>query len=151
MKLKVNGSLRETSYDPETPLLWVLRDDLKLKGAKYGCGIGFCGACTVHIDGVAVRSCITALEHVEGAEVTTIEGLSPTGDHPVQQAWIAADVPQCGYCQPGFVMETAAYLADNPNATEDEVVGALTNVCRCGTYERIRAAIRILVATSQQQ
>lgn len=142
MKLRVNGSSVETSYDPSTPLLWVLRDDLKLKGAKYGCGIGVCGACTVHANGQAIRSCITYLEDVADTEITTIEGLSEDADHPVLRAWIDHDVPQCGYCQTGFIMETAALLNETPRPTEEEIAWRLTNVCRCGTYDRIRAAIK---------
>lgn len=142
MKLRVNGRSVETSYDPSTPLLWVLRDDLKLKGAKYRCGIGVCGACTVHADGQAVRSCITNLEDVADTEITTIEGLSEDADNPVLRAWIDHDVPQCGYCQTGFIMETAALLNETPRPTEEEIAWRLTNVCRCGTYDRIRAAIK---------
>lgn len=142
MKLRVNGRSVETSYDPSTPLLWVLRDDLKLKGAKYGCGIGVCGACTVHADGQAIRSCITYLEDVTDTEITTIEGLSEDADHTVLRAWIDHDVPQCGYCQTGFIMETAALLNETPRPTEEEIAWRLTNVCRCGTYDRIRAAIK---------
>lgn len=146
LKINVNGKSVATSYAPDTPLLWVLRDELKLKGTKYGCGIGFCGACTVHVDGEAVRSCITPLEAVANTEVTTIEGLSENAAHPVQRAWIDHDVPQCGYCQTGFIMETAALLVRNPHPSEEEIATTLTNICRCGTYDRIRAAIRDLTA-----
>lgn len=142
MQLNVNGKLVETDYDPDTPLLWVLRDDLKLKGAKFGCGIGACGACTVHIDGFATRSCVTYLGHVEGAEIVTVEGLSEDGSHPVQQAWIENDVPQCGYCQTGFVMEVAAMAAEDPKPSAQEIEERISNICRCGTYDRIRTAIQ---------
>lgn len=139
--LSVNGRQREVEAAPEMPLLWVLRDLLDLKGAKYGCGIGQCGACTVLVDGGAVRSCITPLEAVAGSEVTTIEGLG--GDHPLQKAWIALQVPQCGYCQPGQIMQAAALLAETPQPTDAEIDTAMAgNLCRCGTYLRIRAAIR---------
>ncbi len=142
--LKVNG--REVSIEAEsdTPLLWVLREELGLTGAKFGCGKGLCGACTVHIDGVAVRSCLVPVSAVSG-EVTTIEGLSPDNSHPVQQAWIEADAPQCGYCQPGQVMACAALLKAKANPTEEEISAAMTNLCRCGTYGRIRKAVQIAI------
>ncbi|WP_194744606.1 (2Fe-2S)-binding protein [Thermaurantiacus tibetensis] len=140
-KLVVNGETRRVDAPGDMPLLWVLRDLLDLKGAKYGCGIGQCGACTVLVDGGAVRSCITPLEAVAGSEVTTIEGLG--GDHPLQKAWIALQVPQCGYCQPGQIMQAAALLAETPQPTDAEIDTAMAgNLCRCGTYLRIRAAIR---------
>ena len=139
--LTVNGAARAIDADPETPLLWVLRDILGLTGSKYGCGIGQCGACTVHLDGEAVRACVLPLAAAEGATVTTIEGLSPDGAHPVQQAWIEAQVPQCGYCQSGMVMAVAAFLEDHPKPSDAEIDAAITNLCRCGTYTRIRAAI----------
>lgn len=142
MQLNVNGKLVETDYDPDTPLLWVLRDDLKLKGAKFGCGIGACGTCTVHIDGLATRSCVAYLGDVEGAEIVTVEGLSEDGSHPVQQAWIENDVPQCGYCQTGFVMEVAAMAAEDPKPNAQEIEERISNICRCGTYDRIRTAIQ---------
>ena len=139
--LTVNGAARAIDADPETPLLWVLRDTLGLTGSKYGCGIGHCGACTVHLDGEAVRACVLPLAAAEGAMVTTIEGLSPDGAHPVQQAWIEVQVPQCGYCQSGMIMAVAAFLEEHPKPSDAEIDAAITNLCRCGTYTRIRAAI----------
>jgi len=128
--------------DPDTPLLWVLRDTLGLTGTRYGCGIAQCGACTVHIDGVATRSCSVPVGTVEGAAITTIEGLSANGElHPVQKAWIAHDVPQCGYCQSGMIMAVAALLKEKPQPSDADIDAAITNICRCGTYARIRAAI----------
>ena len=138
----INGEKRQVKVDGNTPLLWVLRDNLKLTGTKYGCGRGLCGACTVHIDGEATRSCITAIENVAGSNITTIEGLSKDSDHPVQKAWIAEDVPQCGYCQSGQIMTAAAFLARNSYPEEDDINAAMKmNICRCGTYQRIRKAI----------
>ena len=140
--LKVNGNPVSLDADPEAPLLWVLRDHLKLTGTKYGCGIGMCGACTVHMNGRAVRSCSTKLSAVAGAEVTTIEGLSPTSSHPLQKAWIAEQVPQCGYCQSGQIMQAAALLESNATPTRQEIVSHMNgNICRCGTYTRIIRAI----------
>ena len=140
--LKVNGNPVSLDADPEAPLLWVLRDHLKLTGTKYGCGIGMCGACTVHLNGRAVRSCSTKLSAVAGAEVTTIEGLSPTSSHPLQKAWIAEQVPQCGYCQSGQIMQAAALLESNATPTRQEIVSHMNgNICRCGTYPRIIRAI----------
>ena len=140
--LRVNGSEKKVSVSPETPLLWVLRDALELTGTKFGCGAGLCGACTVHVDGAAVRSCSTPVSQVAGKTVMTIEGLGANGLHPVQQAWIAEEVPQCGYCQVGQIMAAAALLAKTPNPTDDEITQAMNgNICRCGTYERIRMAI----------
>ena len=140
--LRVNGSEKKVSVSPETPLLWVLRDALELTGTKFGCGAGLCGACTVHVDGAAVRSCSTPVSQVVGKNVMTIEGLGANGLHPVQQAWIAEEVPQCGYCQVGQIMAAAALLAKTPNPTDDEITqGMKGNICRCGTYERIRMAI----------
>ena len=140
--LKVNGNPGSLDADPEAPLLWVLRDHLKLTGTKYGCGIGMCGACTVHLNGRAVRSCSTKLSAVAGAEVTTIEGLSPTSSHPLQKAWIAEQVPQCGYCQSGQIMQAAALLESNATPTRQEIVSHMNgNICRCGTYPRIIRAI----------
>ena len=142
LKLIVNKEPKTVDVEPETPLLWVLRDVLSLKGAKYGCGIGVCGACTVLVDGRAVRSCSTHIASVEGRQITTIEGLSPEGLHPVQQAWEAVDVAQCGYCQSGQIMAAAALLEHNPHPTDAEIDAAMSgNVCRCGTYPRIREAI----------
>ena len=140
--LKINGHARQVDVDPDTPLLWVLRDTLGLTGTRYGCGIAQCGACTVHVDGVATRSCSVPVNAVEGAAITTIEGLSPNGGlHPVQKAWIVHDVPQCGYCQSGMIMAVAALLKEKPHPTDAEIDAAITNICRCGTYARIRAAI----------
>jgi len=140
--LKINGHARQVDVDPDTPLLWVLRDTLGLTGTRYGCGIAQCGACTVHVDGVATRSCSVPVDAVEGAAITTIEGLSPNGGlHPVQKAWIVHDVPQCGYCQSGMIMAVAALLKEKPHPTDAEIDAAITNICRCGTYARIRAAI----------
>ena len=131
------------NVDPETPLLWVLRDELDLTGTKYGCGEGQCGACTVHVDGAAIRSCVTPVSSVARQKIRTIEGLSPDGSHPVQRAWIAEDVPQCGYCQPGQIMTAASLLAFRPKPTDAEIDDAMSgNICRCGTYPRIRKAIQ---------
>lgn len=141
--LKINGARRQVEVDPATPLLWVLRDHLDLVGTKYGCGIAACGSCTIHLDGVAVRSCIFPVSNVEDREITTIEGLSENGDHPVQRAWLEHDVPQCGYCQAGQIMSAAALLKVNPNPDEAEIDAAMHgNICRCGTYTRIKAAIK---------
>ena len=141
-RITVNGRLHDVDVDPDTPLLWVLRDTLGMGGTKYGCGIAQCGACTVHLDGVAIRSCALPVGAVEGKAITTIEGLAPNGLlHRVQQAWIAHDVPQCGYCQSGMIMAVAALLKATPNPTDAEIDAAITNICRCGTYQRVRAAI----------
>lgn len=146
-KLNVNGQVREFQAEPTTPLLWVLREQLGLTGTKYGCGITQCGACTVHIDGAAIRSCGRSVSSVSpGAKVVTIEGLSSDGSHPVQKAWAALDVPQCGYCQSGMIMAVSALLKVNPNPSDDDINTAITNICRCGTYNRIRAAIKAVVA-----
>ena len=140
--ISVNGSKREFNIDGSTPLLWVLRDELKLTGTKYGCGRGLCGACTVHIDGEETRSCITAVENIQGREITTIEGLSKDGNHPVQKAWVKQDVPQCGYCQSGQIMTASALLSRNNNPDDSDIDSAMKmNICRCGTYQRIRKAI----------
>jgi isoquinoline 1-oxidoreductase subunit alpha len=139
--LTVNGTQHQLELEPDTPLLWALRDGVGLTGTKFGCGIAQCGACTVHIDGVAMRSCSVPIARLEGASITTIEGLSPDGSHPVQQAWIAEDVPQCGYCQSGQIMATVAFLKTNPTPTDADIDAKLTNICRCGTYERLRRAI----------
>jgi aerobic-type carbon monoxide dehydrogenase small subunit (CoxS/CutS family) len=142
ISLTVNGKQYNVDVLPETPLLWVLRDTLGLTGTKYSCGIGQCGACTVHIDGEAVRSCVTPVSDIKEKSVTTIEGLSPDGSHPVQQAWQAESVPQCGYCQPGQIMAAAALLAKNPQPSDADIDQAMHgNICRCGTYLRIRKAI----------
>jgi len=142
-KLNVNGKSYEVDAEPDTPLLWVIREQLGLTGTKYGCGVAQCGACTVHIDGVATRSCVRPLSSVEAdAKVVTIEALSPTGAHPVQQAWRALDVPQCGYCQSGMIMAAASLLAQTPNPSDADIESAMTNICRCGTYNRVRAAIK---------
>ena len=142
ISLAVNGAHQSVDVAPDTPLLWVLRDTLGLTGTKYGCGIGQCGACTVHLDGVATRTCILPVSQVGAKKVTTIEGLA-AGDKltVVQEAWIAEDVPQCGYCQSGQIMAAASLLAKNPNPTDADIDAAMTNICRCGTYQRIRAAI----------
>jgi isoquinoline 1-oxidoreductase alpha subunit len=137
----VNGTARQIDVEPETPLLWVLREDVGLTGTKFGCGIAECGACTVHVDGVAIRSCSVPVRTVEGKQITTIEGLSPDSSHPVQQAWLAEQVPQCGYCQSGQIMATVAFLKNTPNPTDADIDAGLTNICRCGTYERLRRAI----------
>ena len=139
--LLLNGKSVTVDAAPDTPLLWVLRDHLNLTGTKFGCGAGLCGACTVHVDGVATRSCQTPLSSQSGKRITTIEGLSPAGSHRVQKAWIAEDVPQCGYCQSGQVMAAAALLAKKPQPSDADIDEAMTNICRCGTYQRIRAAI----------
>jgi isoquinoline 1-oxidoreductase alpha subunit len=142
IELEVNGVRRRVEVDPATPLLWVLRDRLELTGAKYGCGAALCGACTVHLDGEPVRSCVLPVSEAAGRRVTTIEGLSPDGSHPVQRAWIELDVPQCGFCQAGQLMSAAALLARRPRPTPAEIDDAMQgNLCRCGTYNRIRKAI----------
>ncbi|MBI1245617.1 MAG: 2Fe-2S iron-sulfur cluster binding domain-containing protein [Alphaproteobacteria bacterium] len=140
--LTINGKRHDASVDPETPLLWVLRDTLGMTGTKYGCGIAQCGACTVHIDGVPVRSCSLPVSAVGEGKITTIEGLADNGKlHKIQQAWIENDVPQCGYCQSGMIMAAAALLAEKPNPTDTDIDEAMTNICRCGTYQQVRAAI----------
>ena len=142
ISLRVNGSEKKVDVSPDTPLLWVLRDTLQLTGTKYGCGAGLCGACTVHIEGASARSCTTSVSQAAGKNITTIEGLGADGQHPLQQAWIAEEVPQCGYCQSGQIMAAAALLAKNPKPTEEQITGLMSaNICRCGTYERIRKAI----------
>ena len=143
LRVTINGKQQQLEVDPDMPLLWVLRDVLGLTGTKYGCGQALCGACTVHIDGQVVRSCCTPVRRAEGKSVTTIEGLSPDGDHPLQRAWIEHAVPQCGYCQAGQIMTAAALLAKKPKPSDSEIDQSLAgNLCRCGTYTRIRAAIR---------
>jgi isoquinoline 1-oxidoreductase subunit alpha len=146
--LVVNGQSQIVEADPDTPLLWVLREKLGLTGTKFGCGIGACGACTVHLNGAAVRSCSIPLEAVTDQNITTIEGLaSAEGLHAVQTAWIEHQVPQCGYCQSGMIMAVAELLARNPNPADDEIAATITNICRCGTYERVRRAIRSISTT----
>lgn len=141
-KLKINGKLVEIDVDGSTPLLWVLREQVGLTGTKYSCGIGMCGACTVHIDGKAVRSCIVPVSSLDPSqEVVTIEGLSSDNSHPLQQAWAELDVPQCGYCQPGMIMTAAALLKDNPNPSDADIDAEVTNICRCGTFNRVRRGI----------
>lgn len=150
--LNVNGQARTVDVPADTPLLWVLRDHLDLPGTKYGCGIGVCGACTVHLNGVALRSCQLAVSTVAGMPITTIEGLSPDGTHPLQQAWCDHDVPQCGYCQAGQIMTAAAFLRTNPAPTDEEIHGALAgNLCRCGTYARIHAAVKDAAAARPKE
>ena len=139
--ITVNDTQHQLDIEPDTPLLWALRDVMGLTGTKYGCGIAQCGACTVHINGQPIRSCSVPIANIEGASITTIEGLSPDGKHPVQQAWIAEDVPQCGYCQSGQIMAVAAFLKDHPSPTDADIDANITNICRCGTYERMRRAI----------
>ena len=142
-KIHVNGVMHEHDAVPETPLLWVLREKLGLTGTKYGCGMAQCGACTVHIDGVAVRSCVTPVSAVSAKQrVTTIEGLSANGNHPLQKAWVELDVPQCGYCQSGMLMAAAALLKSKKRPTDADIDESITNICRCGTYNRVRAAIK---------
>ncbi|EWY37649.1 (2Fe-2S)-binding protein [Skermanella stibiiresistens SB22] len=144
VQLTVNGKTHDVEVDPDTPLLWVIREQIGLTGTKFGCGIAQCGACTVHLDGVAVRSCVTPVNSVAPEQqIVTIEGLSPDGAHPLQKAWVALDVPQCGYCQSGQIMAAAALLQSNQNPSDDDINAEMTNICRCGTYNRIRAAIRM--------
>ena len=143
VNLTVNGTGRSFDGDPGMPLLWYLRDDLRLTGTRFGCGGGFCGSCTVHVDGQAVRSCQTEMRTLQGKRVVTIDGLSPNGSHPVQRAWVTHNVPQCGYCQSGQIMQAAALLARTPNPSDQDIDRAMAgNICRCGTYQRIRAAIK---------
>lgn len=141
--LTINGKEMQVDAAPDTPMLWVLRDHLNMVGTKYGCGIAQCGACTVHLDGVAMRSCQLPVSAIENKKITTIEGLSENGTHPVQKAWLEHDVPQCGYCQAGQIMSAAALLKDNPNPSDGDIDVAMNgNICRCGTYTRIKAAIK---------
>ncbi|AWN38459.1 (2Fe-2S)-binding protein [Methylobacterium radiodurans] len=149
-RLNVNGVVREVDAEPDTPLLWVIREQIGLTGTKYGCGIAQCGACTVHIDGAAVRACSMPLSAIEpGQKIVTIEGLAPGMDHPVQQAWAELDVPQCGFCQPGMIMASAALLAQNPRPSEDQIRQEITNICRCGTYNRVLAGIKLAAERGQ--
>ncbi len=147
ISLRINGNKYDVDVDPETPLLWVIRDHIGFTGTKFGCGIGECGACTVHIDGEPVRSCSYQAGDAQGTAITTIEGLSPDGSHPVQKAWVAEDVPQCGYCQSGMIMATAALLDEKPHPTDADIDDSITNICRCGTYPRIRKAIHLAANT----
>ncbi|KAA2215854.1 (2Fe-2S)-binding protein [Maribacter flavus] len=148
--LKINGTQHEINVDPTTPMLWVLRDHLHMVGTKYGCGIAQCGACTIHLGDNAVRSCQLPVSSVGDQEITTIEGLSENGDHPVQKAWLEVDVPQCGYCQAGQIMTASALLKKNPNPSDTEIENAMNgNICRCGTYTRIRKAIKMAANTNQ--
>ncbi len=143
MKLKVNNQERNFSGDPQMPLMWYLRDELGLTGTKFGCGVGLCGACTVHVDGKAARACATPMQALDGKAVTTIEGLHPQGNHPVQKAWRDANVPQCGYCQPGQIMQAAALLNDNKRPNDEQILAAMSgNICRCGCYQRIFSAVK---------
>ncbi|MBS1976195.1 MAG: (2Fe-2S)-binding protein [Bacteroidetes bacterium] len=141
--LKINGNRQTVDVDPATPVLWVLREHLNLVGTKYGCGMAMCGACTIHLNGVATRSCVLPVSAIGDKEITTIEGLSKDGGHPVQKAWMEHDVYQCGYCQSGQIMTAAALLKDNPNPTDEQIENAMNgNICRCGTYVRIKAAVK---------
>jgi isoquinoline 1-oxidoreductase alpha subunit len=141
--LNVNGKQVTVDVEPEMPLLWVLRDELGLTGSKYGCGIAMCGACTVHVDGQPVRACVMPAAAVAGKKITTIEGLSKDGSHPVQKAWVQLQVPQCGYCQSGMIMAAAALIREKKDPTDAEIDAAITNICRCGTYARVRDAVRL--------
>jgi isoquinoline 1-oxidoreductase alpha subunit len=146
VKLTVNGKLVDIDTDGSTPLLWALREQLGLTGTKYGCGIGLCGSCTVHVDGKAMRSCTIPISTLNASqEILTIEGLSPDNSHPLQQAWKELDVPQCGYCQPGMIMSAAALLNDNPNPSDDDINANITNICRCGTFNQVRQGIHLAV------
>jgi isoquinoline 1-oxidoreductase alpha subunit len=147
-RLSINGTVREVEVEPDTPLLWVIREQIGLTGTKYGCGIAQCGACTVHIDGVATRSCSMPVSAItEQQKIVTIEGLSVDVTHPIQKAWLELDVPQCGYCQSGQIMAAAALLAANRKPTDEQIVSEMTNICRCGTYNRIKAAIKLASST----
>jgi aerobic-type carbon monoxide dehydrogenase small subunit (CoxS/CutS family) len=147
--LTINGKSLSVDVDPNTPMLWVLRDHLDMVGTKFGCGIAQCGACTIHLDGAAIRSCQLPVSAAEGAEITTIEGISENGDHPVQKAWLEHDVPQCGYCQAGQIMSAVALLKDNPTPSDEDIDNAMNgNICRCGTYTRIKAAIKTAAKTA---
>lgn len=144
VQLKINGKMYDLDVEPDAPLLWVIRDEVGLTGTKFGCGIAQCGACTVHVNGNAQRSCVTPVNSVVGADITTIEAIGENGLSPVQQAWIDHQVPQCGYCQSGMIMAVSALLKTNPHPSEDDLAAAVTNICRCGTYPRIRNAVRAL-------
>jgi isoquinoline 1-oxidoreductase subunit alpha len=144
IELTVNGATQQYDGDPAMPVLWYLRDLLQLTGAKFGCGMGLCGACTVHVEGKAIRSCVTSMSDVTGKRITTIEGLNPNGDHPLQKAWRAVNVPQCGYCQAGQIMQAASLLAEKPKPTDGDIDKAMQgNICRCGTYQRVRQAVKM--------
>lgn len=148
-QLTINGTTRDIDAEPDTPLLWVLREQAGLTGTKYGCGVALCGACTVHIDGVATRSCAMPVSAITPEQkIVTIEGLSPDGSHPVQKAWLELDVPQCGYCQTGMIMAAASLLEQNPNPSDADIDAEMTNICRCGTYNRVRSAIKRAAAAS---
>jgi isoquinoline 1-oxidoreductase subunit alpha len=152
IRLKVNGVERSFDGDPTMPLLWFLRDELALTGTKFGCGMSLCGACTVHLNGKAVRSCVTPMRQTEGVQVVTIEGISADGTHPVQRAWMQIDVPQCGYCQSGQIMSAVALLNANRNPSDEQIDEAMSgNICRCGTYQRIRAAIKAAAGAAREQ
>jgi isoquinoline 1-oxidoreductase alpha subunit len=149
-RLNVNGKDVDVEVEPDTPLLWVIREQVGLTGTKYGCGIAQCGACTVHVDGVAVRSCSMPISAVTpDQKIVTIEGLSPDGSHAVQKAWLELDVPQCGYCQAGMIMASAALLKEKPKPTDEDINNGITNICRCGTYNRVRAAIKLAAGNGQ--
>lgn len=149
-KITVNGKPQEVEVEGDTPLLWVIRDHLGMTGTKFGCGITMCGACTVLIDGKATRSCMIPIESIDGRDITTIEGLSEDGSHPLQQAWVENNVPQCGYCQAGMLMAASALLEENPNPTDEDIDKSMTNICRCGTYHRVKAAIKQAAAAGQE-
>jgi isoquinoline 1-oxidoreductase subunit alpha len=149
VQLNINGRSQQVDVEPDTPLLWVIREQVGLTGTKYGCGVAQCGACTVHIDGDPVRSCTMPVSAAAGKRITTIEGLSRDGSHPVQKAWAELDVPQCGYCQSGQIMAAAALLGKKPQPTDKDIDEAMTNICRCGTYQRIRAAVHIAAGTAK--
>jgi isoquinoline 1-oxidoreductase alpha subunit len=149
-KLTINGRMRDVAVEPDTPLLWVIRENVGLTGTKYGCGVAQCGACSVHINGEVVRSCSMPVSAIKPTDrIVTIEGLSATSSHPVQKAWLALDVPQCGYCQSGQIMAAAALLAKNADPSDAEIDSAMTNICRCGTYQRVRAAIHMAAAAKK--
>ncbi len=148
-RLTINGQSHDVNVEPDTPLLWVIRENIGMTGTKYGCGIAQCGACTVHIDGVATRSCALPVSDAAGKKITTIEGIAPKGDmHPVQKAWLDLDVPQCGYCQSGMIMAVTALLKEKPKPTDADIDEAITNICRCGTFQQVRAAIHAAVANA---
>ncbi len=152
IKLKINGKLMDIDVDDSTPLLWVLREHAGLTGTKYGCGIGLCGSCTVHVDGKAMRSCTIPVSSLNATqEIVTIEGLSPDNSHPLQQAWKELDVPQCGYCQPGMIMSAAALLNENPNPSDADINANITNICRCGTFNRVRRGIHLAVDINKRR